>query len=66
MYRKRENMLLTEWNRDDALQVRWEEGWESADKRFSELVSNAKTLDDLKRLMETSLPKQQNSGAGTA
>jgi hypothetical protein len=54
-----ENMLLTGWNWDDALQVRWEEGWkegeEKAEKWFSELVSNAKTLEDLKRLMETPL-----------
>ncbi|MDR1219318.1 MAG: Rpn family recombination-promoting nuclease/putative transposase [Treponema sp.] len=59
-----ENMLLTEWKWKDALQVRWEEGWEKGkeetrkeDKRqFSSLVNQAKSLDELKRLLETGLP----------
>ena len=31
-----ENMLLTEWNWDDALQVRWEEGWEEGREKGRE------------------------------
>jgi hypothetical protein len=63
-------MLLTEWNRDDALQVRWEEGIEKGMEKTKNmvytLISQARSMDELKSLIETSLPKQQNSGAGTA
>jgi hypothetical protein len=89
-----ENMLLTEWNLDDALQVcreeSWEDGWEKGIAQgmekgreqgieqglekgieqglekgiekgrretwegFAELLSHSKTLEDLKKMFETS------------
>jgi hypothetical protein len=60
-------MLLTEWKWEDALQVRWEDGREDGREETQELVykliDQAKSMDELKRLMETSLPKQ-HGGAG--
>jgi flagellar biosynthesis/type III secretory pathway protein FliH len=57
-------MLITEWKWKDALQVAREEGREDGreearkdDKRqFFSLINQAKSLDELKRLLETSLP----------
>jgi hypothetical protein len=69
-----ENMLLTEWNWDDALQVRWEEGIEKgldkgreeSRKLFYKLMDQVGSVDELRSLLETSPLKQQNSSAGTA
>jgi hypothetical protein len=72
-----ENMLLTEWNWNDALQVSREEGredgreegekkaWEEAGKRFSDLINHAESMDDLKKMFEVSLTKQQSGSAGS-
>jgi flagellar biosynthesis/type III secretory pathway protein FliH len=73
-----ENMLLTEWNWDDALKVCREEGWEKGIEQglekgkerwleqgieegrqetwegFAELVNQSKTIEDLKKMFETS------------
>jgi hypothetical protein len=70
-----ENMSLLEWTLEDALQVSKEEGIEEGLEKGREdgreetqelvykLIDQAKSMDDLKRLLETSLPRQQN-GAG--
>jgi hypothetical protein len=70
-------MLLTEWNWDDALQVSRDEGrdegiekgiekgWEEAGKRFSDLISRAESMDDLKKMFEVLLTKQQSISAGS-
>ena len=65
-----ESMLTAEWDMTEALKVSKEDGWEKGreethekDMRyFSELVSQAKSVDDIKRRLEALLPNQQNSG----
>jgi hypothetical protein len=57
-------MLLTEWNWDDALQVSREEGREEGEEKGIEkdrkwimsLMEQAKTVDELKRMIETAPP----------
>jgi hypothetical protein len=76
-----ESMLTAEWDMVEALKVSKEEGIEEGlekglekgreethekDMRyFSELIGQAKTLDDLKRMLATSLPRQ-HGGVGIA
>jgi hypothetical protein len=59
-----ENMLATEWNFEEALEVRaeeaWENGWEKGIEQDREwimgLMERAKTVDELKRMIETAPP----------
>ena len=53
-------MLLTEWNWDDALQVRWEEGREKDREKernwIMSLLAQGKSADELKRIIESGPP----------
>jgi flagellar biosynthesis/type III secretory pathway protein FliH len=61
-------MLLTEWNWNDALQVSrdegWEDGWEKGKEKGKEedrkwimgLFEEAKSMDELKRMIEAAPP----------
>jgi hypothetical protein len=72
-----ESMLTAEWDMAEALKVSkeegWEDGWEKgvekgvekAEKKFSELISRAQTLDDLKRMFEPT-PAKQHGSSGIA
>ena len=48
-------MLMTEWNWDDALAVRFEEGWEKGqekgEQRIIELWKSGKSLEEVLRSM---------------
>jgi predicted regulator of amino acid metabolism with ACT domain len=52
------NMLTTEWNLEDAIQVAREETWGKARKEYSDMVFNvvnqAKSMDELKEMLEKS------------
>lgn len=52
-----ENMLITEWNQDEALKVRFEEGLEQgreeARKLTFSLVNQAGSMEELKKMFET-------------
>jgi hypothetical protein len=50
------NMLATEWHLEDALRVREEEAWEKGRNTFSNLMNQAKSMDQLKKLFEASFP----------
>jgi hypothetical protein len=60
-----QKMLATEWDWNEALRVRWEEAWEDGREKthekdiqeFSSLISQASSLDDLKKMFEASLKK---------
>jgi flagellar biosynthesis/type III secretory pathway protein FliH len=60
------NMLTTEWNLEDAIKVAREEGredgWEECREKYSELFSSlineAKSMDDLKKMFETTFTRQ--------
>ncbi|MDR0639645.1 MAG: hypothetical protein LBG27_12220 [Spirochaetaceae bacterium] len=56
------NMLATEWNLDDAVQVAREEGWEKGREEDRELVFDiirqANSMDDLKKMLEMSFSGQ--------
>lgn len=64
------NMLLTEWNWDDALQVRWQEGIEKGREKGREeernwimsLLAQGKSADELKQIIESGKPFTENSG----
>jgi hypothetical protein len=57
-------MLAAEWNLEDAIKVAREEAWEKASKEtwekgrnaFSNLMNQAKSMDELKKLFEASFP----------
>jgi hypothetical protein len=55
-------VLAKEWTHEDELKVAWEDGWEKAqvedERRFSSLISQSASLDDLKRMFEASLSKK--------
>jgi hypothetical protein len=63
-----ENMLATEWNFEEALEVRaeeaWEDGWEKGKNKGIEeerkwimgLFEEAKSMGELKRMIETAPP----------
>jgi hypothetical protein len=52
------NMLAKEWDFDEELRVRKEEGreegWENGRALFSRLIDQAKSIDDLKKMFEAS------------
>jgi hypothetical protein len=59
-------MLTAEWNLEDALKVAreeswedgWEDGWEKGREWFSRLMSQAKSMDELKQMFETTSTRQ--------
>jgi hypothetical protein len=67
-----ENMLLTEWNWDDALQVRWEEGLEEGwDKGIEKdrkwimsLFGQVGSMDELKQIIESAPMPKRKPGIG--
>ncbi|MDR0638797.1 MAG: hypothetical protein LBG27_07855 [Spirochaetaceae bacterium] len=45
-------MLAKEWNLDDAVQVAREKGWEEDCKLVFDIMQQAKSMDDLKKMLE--------------
>jgi hypothetical protein len=60
------NMLTAEWNLEDAIKVAREESWERGIEKgrekerelFSSLMSQAKSMDELKQMFETTFTRQ--------
>jgi hypothetical protein len=55
-----QKMLADEWNLEDALRIRWEDGLEKGIEKDREwimgLLGQAKTVDELKWMIESSPP----------
>jgi hypothetical protein len=46
-------MLTAEWNLEDAIKVIREESWEKGRELFSSIMSQAKSMDEMKKIFET-------------